>query len=59
VVFDAYYTPFESRADEIQLYLIGSLGIGFFLWFFILLFPKINISNLELLKSGKTYKTNP
>ena len=59
VVFDAHYTPFESRADEIQLYLIGSLGIGFLLWFFILLCPKINISNLELLMSGKTYKINP
>lgn len=59
VVFDAHYTPFESRADKEQLYLIGSLVVGFSLWLFILLFPKINVSNLELLKSGKTYKINP
>jgi hypothetical protein len=48
VVFEAHYTPFENRADEIQLILIGSLGIGFFVWFIILLFPKINDHNLNL-----------
>ena len=53
VVFATYYTPFESRADQLQLFLIASIGIGFSVWFIILLFPKINQINLNRHLEGK------
>ena len=53
LVFAAYYTPFESRADQFQLFLIASIGLGFAVWFLILLFPKINKINLNRHQVGK------
>jgi rhomboid protease GluP len=59
VVFDAHYTTFESRADQVQSFLFGSMGIGFSLWLILLLFPKINDLNLKRLLKGQPLKHTP
>jgi hypothetical protein len=59
VVFDAHYTTFESRADQVQSFFFGSMGIGFSLWLILLLFPKINALNLKRLLKGEPLKQTP
>lgn len=56
MVFEAKTEPFEARNGKKLTWIFGSLGIGLFAFFILLLFPKFQESKLEKFKSGKIEK---
>jgi len=56
IVFEAQNEPFESRNGKKLEWIFGSLGIGFLVYFILLVFFKFDKKRLEDFKSGRHEK---
>ncbi|MEN2400449.1 rhomboid family intramembrane serine protease [Flavobacterium sp. MC2016-06] len=55
-LFEAHNEPFKNRNGEKMKYFFISLGVGLFIWFFILLFIKLKPYELKKFKNGEHTK---